>query len=157
MNARILFGTMMALLGLAGLAWAQDAAGGGDVSAEKIAAAASGLLATGGWGGVWKGALAGIGRGFMGFFSKHKGTKFEAQYMVSAALSGAVAGLIMGLLEVPFDQAASWLGLVGATEVLNKVVKGFWRRWASDHVGEAVTRHAARHLSVPPMEAPPGS
>lgn len=155
MNARTLFGIVVALLGLAGLAWAQEAAGG-DVSAEKIAAAASGLLATGAWGGLWKGAVAGIGRGLMGFFSKHKGTKFEGQYMVSAALSGAVAGLVMGLLEVPFDDATGWLATVGATEALNKVVKGFWRRWASDHVGEATARVVARQLPAPP-EPPTGS
>jgi hypothetical protein len=85
----------------------------------------------------------------MGFFSKHKGTTFEAQYLVSAALSGAVAGLLMGLLEVPFDEASGWLATVGATEVLNKMTKALWRRWASDHVGEAVTRHAARYLAPP--------
>ena len=146
MNARMLFAVAVAVLGLAGLAWAQD---GDAVTGEKLAVAASGLLATGAWGGLWKGALTGIGRGFMGFFSKHKGTKFEGQYMVAAALSGAVAGLIMGLLEVPFDDATGWLATVGATEFLNKIVKGLWRRWAGDHVGEAVARTVARHNSSP--------
>lgn len=150
MNTRIWFAAAVAVLGLAGLAWAQD---GDAVTAEKLAAAASGVLATGAWGGLWKGALAGIGRGLMGFFSKHKGTRFEGQYMVSAALSGAVAGLIMGLLEVPFDEASGWLATVGATEVLNKVVKGLWRRWAGDHVGEAVARTVARSVN-PPKEGP---
>jgi len=151
-NARTLFGVMIAVMGLAGLAWAQADP---EVSAEKIAAAASGLLATGAWGGLWKGALAGIGRGMMGFFSKHKGTKFEGQYMVSAALSGAVAGVLMGLLEVPFDSAEGWLATVGTTEVLNKAVKGLWRRWAGDHIGEAVTRSVGRNLAKSPVVAPP--
>jgi hypothetical protein len=147
---------VLAVLGLCGLALAQEAAGatnGEDISPEKIAGALSGLLATGAWGGLWKGVVAGVGRGLMGFFSKHQGTKFEAQYLVSAALSGAVAGLLMGLLEVPFDDASGWLATVGTTEVLNKMTKALWRRWASDHVGEAVTRHAARHL-MPPSGPP---
>lgn len=157
MIARI--GSMVALfvLGLCGLAIAQEAGKAPEeISPEKLAGALSGVLATGAWGGLWKGALAGIGRGFMGFFSKHKGTKFEGQYMVSAALAGAVAGLIMGLLEVPFDQASGWLATVGATEVLNKLVKGLWRRWAGDHVGEAVARTVARSLPSP-SEGPPAT
>ena len=146
MNARSMFAVAVAVLGLAGLAWAQD---GDAVTGEKLAVAASGLLATGMWGGLWKGALTGIGRGLVGFFSKHKGTKFEGQYMVSAALAGAVAGLVMGLAEVPFDRAETWLAVVGLTEGINKVVKGLWRRWASDHVGEATARVVARHNSSP--------
>jgi hypothetical protein len=143
---------VMFVLGLCGLAIAQEAAGaaaGEAVSPEKIAGALSGILATGGWGGLWKGALAGIGRALLGFFSKREGTKFQGKYLVSAALSGAVAGVIVGLLGVPFDEATGWLATVGMTEVLNKAVKGLWLRWASNHVGEAVARTVARSLPSP--------
>ena len=149
MNARIGWMVVMFVLGLCGLAIAQEAAAGEAVSPEKIVGALSGILATGGWGGLWKGALVGIGRAFMGFFSKREGTKFQGKYLVSAALSGAVAGVIVGLLGVPFDEATGWLAAVGMTEVLNKAVKGLWLRWASNHVGEAVARTVARSLPSP--------
>lgn len=135
--------TVWLVLGLAAVAAAQTS---GEGASEQVVA---GLLATGVWGGLWKGALTGVGRGLLGFFSKHKHTAFQPEFLVSAALAGAVAGLLLGLRQVPFTQAEGWLAVIGATEVLNKVVKGFWRRWAGEHVGEAVMRAVGRNLTPP--------
>jgi hypothetical protein len=148
---RTVIWTFFILFGLSAFALAQEAAGAGDdVSAEKLAAAASGLLATGAWGGLWKGMVAGVGRSMMGLFSKQTGTKFDSTKMVSTLIAGAAAGLIMGLLEVPFDSAHGWLATVGATEVISKLVKGLWNRWAGDQVGNAVTRAVARAMPSDP-------
>lgn len=146
MIARVGLMAVVFVLGLCGLAIAQEAE---TASPEQLVGALGGLLATGAWGGLWKGAFAGMGRGLVGYLSKHNGTRFEGRYLVPAALSGAVAGLIMGILEVPFDQAHGWMATVGTAELLNKLVKMLWHRWAGDHVGEAVARTVARRLPSP--------
>jgi hypothetical protein len=138
------------LLGFATLALAQEAVAGDEINPEKLKEAVTGLLATGAWGGLWKGIVAGAGRSMLGLFSKQTGTKFDSTKMVSALIAGAAAGLIMGLLEVPFDSAEGWLATVGATEVINKMVKGLWNRWAGDQVGNAVTRAVARAMPADP-------
>jgi hypothetical protein len=138
------------LLGFATLALAQEAVVGDEINPEKLKEAVTGLLATGAWGGLWKGIVAGAGRSMLGLFSKQTGTKFDSTKMVSALIAGAAAGLIMGLLEVPFDSAEGWLATVGATEVINKMVKGIWNRWAGDQVGSAVTRAVARSMPADP-------
>jgi len=140
--------TVWVVLGLAGVAAAQATGS----SAEHAEAAMTGWLATGVFGGLWKGAGIGIGRGLLGFFGQHKGTAFRPEFLVSAALAGAVAGVGVGLLQVSFTHAEGWLATVGAIEVLNKVVKGLWRRWAGDHLGEAVTRVVGRALK--PVDPP---
>lgn len=148
---RTVIWTLFILFGLSAFALAQEAAAGGDtVSAEKLAAAASGLLATGAWGGLWKGIVAGASRSMLGLFSKQTGTKFDSTKMVSALIAGALAGLIMGLLGVSFEQADGWLATFATAEIINKMVKGLWNRWAGDQVGNAVTRAVARAMPSDP-------
>jgi hypothetical protein len=147
---RMFVWSVFLLLGFCTLALAQEAVAGDEVTPEKLKEAVTGLLATGAWGGLWKGIVAGAGRSMLGLFSKQTGTKFDSTKMVSARIAGAAAGLIMGLLEVPFDSAEGWLATVGATEVINKMVKGLWNRWAGDQVGNAVTRAVARAMPSDP-------
>jgi len=120
------------------------------IPVSEAAEVASGLLATGAWGGLWKGAAAGAAWTLLGFFSKPKETAFRGHYLVPAALAGAAAGLVVGLLGVPFDQPVGWLATVGGTEALYRAVKGTWRRWAGDKIGEAVARIALRGMPEPP-------
>lgn len=141
MNAHMMFWIVAAVLGASGAAWAQGAG---------AAPEAAGLLAAGVGGGLWQGALVGVARALLGFFGKHKGTAFRGQHLIPAALAGAVAGLAMGLLGMRFDRAEGWLAAAGATEVVDRLVKGLWRRWAGDHIGEAVARTVARNF--PPRE-----
>lgn len=133
-----MFVALIVLLG-GTLAWAQAAD-----NKPAADAAATGLLATGALGGLWKGIVTGVGRAVVGFFSKPTGTSFDFPSMLATALAGAIAGVLMGVMNVPFDQAVGWLATVGATELIAKLVKGLWNRWAGAQVGETVARAMAR-------------
>lgn len=132
------------VMAIGSLAWADDAA------KPAAVVAATGILATGALGGLWKGVVTGIGRALVGYFSNPTGSAFEMPRLIATAIAGALAGLLCGLANVPYDQAWGWLATAGATELLAKVVKGLWNRWLGDRVGETVTRALARSAPRPP-------
>lgn len=128
--------TGLFVLAMAGVALAQAAGG----SKQDAAAVGTGILATGFLGGLWKGVVAGVGRAFMGYWSKPAGTEFESQALIAACVSGAVAGAVMGAAGVPFDTAYGWIATFGLTEIINKAVKGLWNRWFGGVVAKMLTR-----------------
>ena len=143
MNARIWWMTAMFALGLCSLAIAQEAAGA--AAGEELSPHALAWV----WSALWQGTLIGVGVGFMGFFGKSNGVRFEGRRLAPAAFAGAVAGLLVGIVGISFDGAAGWLSTVGAMVLIERTVKCLWRRWAGDLVGEAVARTVSRHLPSP--------
>lgn len=135
---KVLFVAVFLILAC-GAAFAQAAG-----NQPAAAAAATGLLATGWLGGLWKGVVTGVGRALLGYFKQPTGTRFDFPSLIATAVAGALAGVLMGLLNVPFDQAWGWLATFGMTEIIAKVVKGLWNRWFGEKVGEAVARSLSR-------------
>ena len=138
------FLTLSLLFVFAGLAFAQATAKPGDPPVEEASKLMALLLASGWLGGLWKGAVVGVLRGIIGYWSKdpeHPNTEaWDWSKLITAGIAGALIGLGSGLAHLSYEQASGWAAQFGLTEIVYRLVQAIWHRFAKPVAATVVAK-----------------